>query len=64
MKIRTQASVSRCEAGNMDARIKVTVDSGSSYNNREPVLGAIDHAIDGARKAIVAVMTEDRKAPR
>jgi hypothetical protein len=60
VKITAEATTSRCEAGNFDARIEVEIDTAGGYGN-QPIMGAIDHALDGARKAIVAAIDADRK---
>lgn len=62
MKINLTANTSRCAEGNMDVSITLEIDTaGHAYGHAPPTVGAIDHALDGARKAIVGAIEADRK---
>jgi hypothetical protein len=63
VKINVEATTSRCAEGNFDCRVVLAVDTSGGYGN-QPVIGAIDHAMDGARKAVVAAIEADRKGLR
>lgn len=62
MKLELTAMTSRCAEGNMDTRIVLELDTaGQAYGSAPPTVGAINAALDGARKAIVAAIEADRK---
>lgn len=57
MKITADAAVRRCEGGSVEVSVAVAVDSdGRGYGRPDPIVGALDHALDGARKTVVQAL--------
>lgn len=55
MKVSTEVTVSRCEAGNCDLRISVEIEANTGgYGKADPIVGTLEKTLDGARKAAVA----------
>jgi hypothetical protein len=46
------------------AEVEIDMDASSGYSSRaEPIVGAIDHAFDGARKTLVACLEKMEHRP-
>lgn len=62
MKIRVEMDVQRDESGGRGVRLVVDLEANAGGYGKEPLMGAIDHTFDGARKAILQAL--DAKSAR
>lgn len=66
MKVDVETNASRCEAGNMDVRVSLQIDTDGtrSWGSAPPLVGIVDHALDQSRRLVVAAIEAAGKAAR